>query len=217
MDPVRSPRLPTFFHGDYGKVEVSSPWSPSVVPDSPSPCSSSFFSGDNITPLVRGAVLLGLLCYSSVGTGLTFDIGIWWRIVYPVWHWQFHSVLFEVAWCIMLYLGVLTFEFGHTVLERYNWKKALHTLEKFTLVFVIAGIALSTLHQSSLGTLFLATPFRLHPLWHTDLLPLLFFVTAMGIGCLTISLVTLFVHWLYNAEPPMKAISGIWAYLGLSP
>ena len=167
------------------------------------------FQWKKYRPLVRGAVLLGLLCYSSVGAGLTFDIGIWWRIVYPVWNWQIHSVLFEVAWCIMLYLFVLTLEFSHTVLERYKWSRALHTLEKFTLVFVIAGIALSTLHQSSLGTLFLATPFRLHPLWHTDLLPLLFFVTAMGIGCLTISLVTLFVHWLYNAEPPMKAISGL--------
>jgi Ni/Fe-hydrogenase subunit HybB-like protein len=167
------------------------------------------FQWESYKPLVRGAVLLGLLCYSSVGTGLTFDIGIWWRIVYPVWNWQIHSVLFEVAWCIMLYLVVLTFEFSHTVLERYRWTRALHTLEKFTLVFVIAGIGLSTLHQSSLGTLFLATPFRLHPLWHTDLLPLLFFITSMGIGCLTISLVTLAVHWLYNAEPPMRAISGL--------
>jgi Ni/Fe-hydrogenase subunit HybB-like protein len=167
------------------------------------------FQWKQFTPLIRGAVLLGLLCYSSVGAGLTFDIGIWWRIVFPVWNWQIHSVLFEVAWCIMLYLVVLSFEFSHTVLERYKWKRAIAALEKFTLIFVIAGISLSTLHQSSLGTLFLATPFRLHPLWHTDLLPLLFFITAMGIGCLTISLVTLFVHWLYDAKPPMKAISGL--------
>jgi len=167
------------------------------------------FQWKQYKPLVRGAVLLGLLCYSSVGIGLTFDIGIWWRIVYPVWHWQLHSVLFEVAWCIMLYLVVLTFEFGHTVLERLKWERALSILAKFTLVLVIAGISLSTLHQSSLGTLFLATPFRLHPLWHTDFLPLLFFISAIGIGCLTISLVTLFVHKLYNTEPPMDAISGI--------
>ncbi len=133
------------------------------------------FKWNEFTPLIRGAVLLGLLCYSSVGAGLTFDIGIWWRIVYPVWYWQFHSVLFEVAWCIMLYLVVLSFEFSHTVLERYKWERAIAALEKFTLIFVIAGISLSTLHQSSLGTLFLATPFRLHPLWHTDLVaPALF-------------------------------------------
>ena len=167
------------------------------------------FQWKRYKPLIRGAVLLGLLCYTSVGIGLTFDIGIWWRIVYPLWHWQLHSVLFEVAWCIMLYLGVLALEFGHTVLERFKMERALSILGKFTLVLVIAGISLSTLHQSSLGTLFLATPFRLHPLWHTDLLPLLFFISAIGIGCLTISLVTLFAHKLYDVEPPMHAISGL--------
>jgi hypothetical protein len=77
------------------------------------------------------------------------------------------------------------------------------------LVIVILGISLSTLHQSSLGTLFLATPFRLHPLWYTDLLPLLFFISSIGVGCLTISLVTLVVHWLHRREPPMEAIAGL--------
>ena len=158
---------------------------------------------------MAGAVLFALLCYSSVGFGLTVDIGIWWRIVYPVFHWQFHSVLFEVAWCIMLYLGVLMLEFSHTALKTFGWKALLSIVNKATIVFVIVGIALSTLHQSSLGTLFLASPFRLHALWHTDLLPLLFFVSSIGVGCMTISVVALFVHWLYNAEPPMKAISGL--------
>jgi len=169
------------------------------------------FGCDRFKPLVRGAVLLALLCYSSVGFGLTVDIGIWWRIVFPVWHWQIHSVLFEVAWCIMLYLVVLTLEFSHTALARFGWRKLLEVVEKATMVIVIAGISLSTLHQSSLGTLFLATPFRLHPLWHTDFLPLLFFITSIGLGCLTISVVTLFVHWLYDREPPMGAISGLGA------
>ena len=162
-------------------------------------------------PVVRGAVLLALLCYSSVGLGLTVDIGIWWRIVFPVWHWQLHSVLFEVAWCIMLYLVVLSLEFSHTVLARIGWQRMLSAIEKLTMVIVIAGISLSTLHQSSLGTLFLATPFRLHPLWHTDFLPLLFFISAIGIGCLTISVATLFVHWLYEKAAPMRAVSGLGA------
>ncbi len=160
-------------------------------------------------PLVSGAVLMALLCYSSVGFGLTIDIGIWWRIVFPVFHWQFHSVLFEVAWCIMLYLGVLMFEFSHTALETFGWKALLSIVNKLTIAFVIMGIALSTLHQSSLGTLFLASPFRLHALWHTDLLPLLFFISSIAVGCLTISVVSLVVHWLYNAKPPMNAISGL--------
>ena len=133
-------------------------------------------------PLYLGAVLLGLMCYSSVAAGLTFDIGIWWRIVFPVTYWQFHSTLFEIAWCIMLYLGVLVVEFSHPVLEKFNFHRTARFLERFGIVFVVAGICLSTLHQSSLGTLFLATPYRLHPLWHTDLLPFLFFVTAIGLA-----------------------------------
>ncbi|MFH0900799.1 MAG: cytochrome c3 family protein, partial [Pseudomonadota bacterium] len=148
-------------------------------------------------------------CYVSVGLGLTIDIGIWWRIVFPVFHWQLHSVLFEVAWCIMLYLGVLMFEFGHSAMEKLGWERLLHIAHKVAIFFVIAGISLSTLHQSSLGTLFLATPFRLHPLWHTDLLPLLFFVSAIGVGCLTISVVTVLVHWLYNAKPPAAVLAGL--------
>ena len=160
-------------------------------------------------PVVRGAVLLALLCYSSVAVGLTIDIGIWWRIVYPIVYWQFDSVLFEVAWCIILYLNVLVLEFAHAPLEKFGWKRALRFVERATIVFVIVGISLSTLHQSSLGTLFLATPFRLHPLWHTDLLPVLFFISAIGVGCLSISVATLVVHWLHDKEPPMRALSGL--------
>jgi Ni/Fe-hydrogenase subunit HybB-like protein len=169
----------------------------------------SVFHWKRYRPLYLGAVLLGLMCYSSVGAGLTFDIGIWWRIVFPIWNWQFHSTLFEISWCIMLYLGVLVVEFSHPVLEKFQFHRAAHWLDRFGIIFVIAGICLSTLHQSSLGTLFLATPFRLHPLWHTDLLPFLFFVTAIGVGCLTISWVALVVHRLYRAEQPMDAISGL--------
>ncbi|MCK4775337.1 MAG: polysulfide reductase NrfD, partial [Candidatus Krumholzibacteria bacterium] len=167
------------------------------------------FRLDMFKPVVRGAVLLGLICYSAVAFGLTMDIGIWWRIVFPVFFWQYHSVLFEVAWCIMLYLLVLVAEFGHTVFHKLGWQRPLRLVEKLSIFFVIFGIGLSTLHQSSLGTLFLATPFRLHPLWHTDFLPILFFISSMALGCLTISFLTLIVYWLYGGEPPMKALSGL--------
>jgi Ni/Fe-hydrogenase subunit HybB-like protein len=167
------------------------------------------FHWKRYAPLARGAVLLGLMCYTSVAVGLTFDIGIWWRIVYPVFHWQAHSALFEIAWCIMLYLGVLVVEFSHTVVERLPYPRLLHLIEKVSIVFVILGISLSTLHQSSLGTLFLATPYRLHPLWYSEQLPVMFFITAVGLGCLTISWVTLSTHWLYGVKPPMDAVSGL--------
>jgi len=167
------------------------------------------FHWERYKPLARAAVLLGLMCYSSVAIGLMFDIGIWWRIVFPLFFYQFHSTLFEIAWCIMLYLVVLVMEFSHAVVEKLNFPKLEKLLHRSAIFFVIAGIALSTLHQSSLGTLFLATPYRLHQLWHTDLLPFFFFITAIGLGCLTISWVTIVAHWLYNAKTPMNAVSGL--------
>ncbi len=167
------------------------------------------FHWRRFAPLARGAVLLGLMCYTTVAIGLTFDIGIWWRIVFPVVFWQPHSTLFEIAWCIMLYLGVLTVEFSHAVLERLGWRRLLHVVERVSIVFVIAGIALSTLHQSSLGTLFLATPYRLHPLWYSAFLPLLFFITAVGLGCLTITWLALVTHRLYGVPPPQAALAGL--------
>lgn len=167
------------------------------------------FHVERFKPLARGAVLLGLMCYSSVALGLSLDIGISWRIVYPVIFWQFHSTLFEIAWCIMLYLGVLALEFSHAVLERYDFPRTSAIVEKGSLIFVIAGISLSTLHQSSLGTLFLATPYRLHPLWYTDFLPLFFFITSIGLGCLTITWLTLALFWLFDAKKPMNALTGL--------
>ncbi|MBW2277466.1 MAG: hypothetical protein JRF63_08240 [Deltaproteobacteria bacterium] len=167
------------------------------------------FHIERFRPLAVGAVLLGLMCYSSVAAGLTFDIGIWWRIVFPITHWQLHSTLFEIAWCIILYLCVLAVEFSHVVFAKLGWKRTTKVLHKMGIVFVIAGIALSTLHQSSLGTLFLATPYRLHPLWYTDLLPGLFLITAIGLGCLTISWAAVVTHWLYRAEQPIRAVSGL--------
>jgi Ni/Fe-hydrogenase subunit HybB-like protein len=167
------------------------------------------FRMDYFKPVVRGAVLLGLICYSGVAFGLTMDIGIWWRIVFPVVHWQYHSVLFEIAWCIMLYLFVLMAEFGLTVVQQFGWRRVAGVLKKLSIFLVVFGICLSTLHQSSLGTLFLATPFRLHPLWYTDFLPLMFFISSMALGCLTISFLTIVVYWLYGGTPPMRAISGL--------
>ncbi|OGL44478.1 MAG: hypothetical protein A2161_12290 [Candidatus Schekmanbacteria bacterium RBG_13_48_7] len=94
-------------------------------------------------------------------------------------------------------------------MEKLGQEKLLKIVKKLTIPIVIAGISLSTLHQSSLGTLFLATPFRLHPLWYTTMLPIFFFISAIGLGCLTISWVTIIVHWLYSAHAPMDAISKI--------
>ncbi|NOZ23520.1 MAG: Ni/Fe-hydrogenase cytochrome b subunit [Planctomycetes bacterium] len=158
-------------------------------------------------PIMRATVLMALLGYSSVAASLTLDIGVPWRIWFPMIHWQHHSVLFEVAWCIILYLNVLLLEFSPTVLERLPFAGLLKLIKKATIVLVIIGIGLSVLHQSSLGTLFLIMPFRLHPLWYTWLLPLLFLLSAIGLGIMAVIGLTLLVGWLYRKDFDLDMLS----------
>ncbi len=97
--------------------------------------------------------------------------------------WNPHSVMFEVAWCVMLYFTVLALEFSPVVLERFRFQKALKVMKAATIPLVILGVILSTLHQSSLGSLCLIVPHKLHPLWYSPLLSLFFYVSAIALGC----------------------------------
>jgi len=166
------------------------------------------FHLDRYKPILRATVLLALLGYSSVAASLAIDIGVPWRIWFPIIYRQHHSVLFEVAWCIILYLNLLLVEFSPVVLERLPFGWLLKLIKKLTIPLVIIGIGLSVLHQSSLGTLFLIMSFRLHPLWYSWMLPVLFFVSAIGLGIFVVTGVTLLVTWLYRREPDMKMLSG---------
>jgi c(7)-type cytochrome triheme protein len=96
--------------------------------------------------------------------------------------WNPHSVMFEVAWCVTLYTAVLALEFSPLVLERLRWKRALHVMRTIYVPLVIAGVLLSTMHQSSLGTLYVIVPDKLNGLWYTPLLPVFFFITAIAGG-----------------------------------
>ena len=141
------------------------------------------FQLERFHPIVRPAVLTAFLGYIAVVAGLMFDLGLPWNIWHMIVFWNPHSPLFEVGWCVMLYLTVLTLEFLPVPAERFSSLARLRAvLLKFRIPLVIAGIALSTLHQSSLGSLFLIMPYRLHPLWYSPLLPVLFFVSAVGLG-----------------------------------
>jgi Ni/Fe-hydrogenase subunit HybB-like protein len=93
-----------------------------------------------------------------------------------------HSVMFEVAYCVMLYTAVLSLEFSPIVLERFNLQKPLKVVRAVLIPLVIGGVILSTLHQSSLGTLYLIMPEKLHPFWYTPLLPVFFFLSAIAVG-----------------------------------
>jgi Ni/Fe-hydrogenase subunit HybB-like protein len=133
-------------------------------------------------PIVRPTVLTGLLGYLLVIAGLAFDLGQPWRIWHALFFWNPHSVMFEVAWCVMLYTTVLALEFSPVVFEGLRLERPQRILRSITTPLVIVGVILSTLHQSSLGSLYLIVPAKLHPLWYTALLPYLFFISAIGAG-----------------------------------
>jgi Ni/Fe-hydrogenase subunit HybB-like protein len=96
--------------------------------------------------------------------------------------WNPRSPMFEVSWCVMLYLTVLSLEFSGMVLERLGWTRALAVQHALIVPLVIAGAVISTLHQSSLGTFYLITPGKLHPLWYTPFLPWMFYLSAIAGG-----------------------------------
>lgn len=133
-------------------------------------------------PIVRPTILTAFLGYTLVIVGLIFDLGKPWNIWHPIIMWNPHSVMFEVGWCVMLYTTVLCLEFSPVVLERFKLHKLLSVVKAIAPLAVIAGVILSTLHQSSLGSLFLILPHKVHPLWYSPLLPVLFFVSALAAG-----------------------------------
>jgi len=160
---------------------------------------------ERLRPLVAPAILVAFLGYGSSVLALMLDIGLPHRIWHPFVMWNPHSFLFEVAMCVATYFTVTIVELTPTILDRYpRWRWAVHTLHRATPVLVILGITLSSLHHTSLGSLFLVTPQRLHPLWYTGWLPLLFIVSAMGAGMMVVVLVTWGWSRLYEPETILR-------------
>ncbi len=147
---------------------------------------------------IRPTVLFGLLGYSSVLVILFFDLGRWDRfwhfLVYP----NLTSALFEVSWCIALYSGILTYEFAPVILDRLKNKRISGFLEKITIPMVIAGITLSSMHQSSLGSLFVIQVHRLNPLWYSIVQPEFFLVSSLAAGISTIIIGSYVSIWMFK-------------------
>lgn len=141
------------------------------------------FHLERFKPVVRPAILTAFLGYLLVVFALFFDLGKPWNIWRPIVMWNPHSVMFEVAWCVMLYTTVLFLEFSPMIFEKLGWSRATRTVRTAAPILVIAGVILSTLHQSSLGSLFLIAPNRLHPLWYSPWLPVFFFLSSLAVGC----------------------------------
>lgn len=150
------------------------------------------FALKRFEPLVRPAILTGLLGYLLVIGGLMVDLGRPYNVWRPLVYWQYHSVMWEVGLCVATYTGVLFIEFLPVILERLNRVKGVTNylptiglyalLKKISIVFVILGVILSTLHQSSLGSLWVLVPTKLSPLWYSLYLPVFFWLSAVAVG-----------------------------------
>lgn len=132
--------------------------------------------------IVRPAILTGFISYLLAAFTLLVDLGQPQRIWHLIIYWNIHSPLFEIGWCVMLYLTVLVLEFSPVIFEWLGWKVPLKFIHAITIPLIVAGITLSTMHQSTLGTMLTILPWRIHPLWYSPLFPLYFFLTAIAAG-----------------------------------
>lgn len=137
---------------------------------------------EEFRPALRPAVLTGLLGYMAVLVLLVLDLGRPDRFYHFIIFWNMHSPLFEICWCVLLYTTVLMIEVSPQILEklgRVNWA---HRVHQVIVPVAIVAVTLSSLHQSTLGTLYLNMAHRLHSFWFTPILPVLFFISAVMVG-----------------------------------
>ena len=173
-------------------------------------------------PLVRPAVLTSALGYTLAGIGIGLDVGRWWniwRVPIFFWNWNLNSVLLEVALCVMAYILVLWIELSPAFLEKARTtdmprlkgfaERALPIVNRSLLWIIALGVLLPTMHQSSLGSLMLLAGPRLHPLWNTPWLPLLFLISCVAMGYAVVIFEAALSSMLLNRRPEMPMLTGI--------
>jgi Ni/Fe-hydrogenase subunit HybB-like protein len=138
--------------------------------------------GHRYHSLLRPAVLMGMLAYISAITMLMVELGRPWMVWMIMVSWAPTAALYEVGWCAFLYLNVLLFEFATVPLEQLGWGRVLSVMRVVYVPVMLLGVTLSHLHQSSLGTLLTLIPHKIHELWWSENLPLLFLFSAMMAG-----------------------------------
>lgn len=160
-------------------------------------------------PIVRAALLVGLLWYLTYAAVLMVELGRPWMIWQVFFSWAPTSAMYEVALCAVAYTTVLLLEFSPLVLTKLGWTTPVRRINAVYMFIVITGVALSSLHQSSLGTLLLLLPTKVDPLWHSELLPVFFLFSAIMAGP-AVMLVehTLATHFL-KLEPRMDVLRGL--------
>ena len=160
-------------------------------------------------PIVRPAILNAFFGYALAATSITLDIGVPWRIWHPIVMWQVNSIMFIVAIHVVLYTTTLATESSPLIFEKLKMTKALRFVEKIMIGIVLFGVLLSTLHQSSLGAVFLIAPTKVSPLWYSSKLPYMFLVSAVMLALSMVSFETILSSRVFKHEPPRDILFGL--------
>jgi Ni/Fe-hydrogenase subunit HybB-like protein len=173
-------------------------------------------------PVMRPAMVTSALGYTLAGVGVGLDVGRWWsvwRVPLFFWRWNFNSALLEVALCIMAYIAVLWLRLAPVLLEPYlsgsdsPWRRRAvtfrHIIDKLSVPMIALGLVLATMHQSSLGTLMLLAGSRLHILWRTPVLPLIFLVSCISMGYAVVVFESAFSSVAFKRKPEIDMLAGL--------
>ena len=140
------------------------------------------FNIESFKSIARPALLTAFLGYLLEIGAVLFDLGRPYRIWHPLIMWNPRSPMFVVGWCVMLYTSIMALEFAPTVFEKLRLEKPLRILRAISVPVVILGVVVATVHQSALGTFYVLVPGKLHPLWYSSLLPVLFWMSSICAG-----------------------------------
>lgn len=140
------------------------------------------FNLEKFRSIARPALITAFLGYLLEIGAVLFDLGRPYRIWHPLVMWNPRSPMFIVGWCVMLYTTVMALEFAPTVFEKLRFEKPLRIVRALQAPLVILGVVVALVHQSALGMFYVLVPGKLHPLWYSSMLPVLFFVSSVAAG-----------------------------------
>ncbi len=160
-------------------------------------------------PIGRPAILTAFLGYLMAVAALFLDIGHPFRLWQPAVMWQIHSVMWVVAIHVILYTTTLAIESSPMLFEKLKMQRALKAVNKILLGAVIFGVMLSTLHQASLGAVFLIVPSKMSPLWFNKALPYLFLVSSVAMGLCMVSTETMLSARAFNHKIDKEIFFGL--------
>jgi Ni/Fe-hydrogenase subunit HybB-like protein len=159
--------------------------------------------------IVRPSILNAFFGYLLAATSITLDIGVPWRIWHPIVMWQINSIMFIVAIHVVLYTSTLATESSPMIFEKLKMTGAYRAVSKIMVPIVLFGVLLSTLHQSSLGAVYLIVPTKLSPLWYSKYLPYMFLISAVLMGLSMVSFETILSSRIFKHKIPMDVITGL--------